>query len=203
MSPKLLVVIGSTGIQGGSVVNTFLNDPEWKIRGLTRNTSSASAQKLAAKGVEVVSANLDDTSSLVAGFKDAYAVFSVTDFWGAYLNPENRAKAAPSQPLNVWASEYELQQGINVFDAAAQTKGLQRLIFSSLSNATKWSKGKYTHVYHFDSKARAAEYGRDMYPELWKKTSVIQVGFYLSNILLSPFMQPRKVRLSPQWRIIV
>ena len=193
---KLIVVIGATGTQGGSVVDTFLGESGWKIRALTRNASSASAQKLKAKGVhEVVAATLDDPTSLVEAFKGAHTVFSVTDFWGLYYNPSNNEKAAATgEAKNIWAAKYEEQQGKNVFDAAAKTEGLERLIFSGLSNATKWSKGKYSHVYHFDSKALAAEYGEATYPDLWKKTSILQVGFYLSNLLLYPFMKPQKVR---------
>jgi nucleoside-diphosphate-sugar epimerase len=193
---KLIVVLGATGTQGGSVVNTFLDLPGWKIRALTRNANSAAAQKLKDKGVhEVVSATLDDVASLVEAFKGAHTVFSVTDFWGMYYDPANSDKAAATgQPKNVWAAKREEQQGKNVFDAAAKTEGLERLIFSGLSNATKWSKGKYPHVYHFDSKAHAAEYGQAKYPDLWAKTSVLQVGFYLSNLITYPFMRPQKVR---------
>ncbi|EXJ54606.1 hypothetical protein A1O7_09947 [Cladophialophora yegresii CBS 114405] len=191
---KLIVVLGATGTQGGSVVNTFLDTPGWKIRAVTRNANSAAAQGLKSKGVhEVVTATLHDVSSLTEAFKGAHTVFSVTDFWGLYYDPGNTEKAAASGlPKNVWASRVEEQQGKNVFDAAANTDGLQRLIFSGLSNASKWSRGKYTHVYHFDSKARAAEYGQATYPELWAKTSVLQVGFYLSNLLTAPFMRPQK-----------
>jgi hypothetical protein len=193
---KLIVVLGATGTQGGSVVNTFLDLPGWKIRALTRNANSAAAQKLKDKGVhEVVSATLDDVASLVEAFKGAHTVFSVTDFWGMYYDPANSDKAAATgQPKNVWAAKIEEQQGKNVFDAAAKTEGLERLIFSGLSNATKWSKGKYPHVYHFDSKAHAAEYGQAKYPDLWAKTSILQVGFYLSNLITYPFMRPQKVR---------
>jgi hypothetical protein len=70
-------------------------------------------------------------------------------------------------------------------------------VFSSLSDATKWSRGKYTHVYHFDSKAKAEAYGRETYPELWKKTSILQAGFFLSNYLSLPIFQVQMVSSSP------
>ncbi|KIX05561.1 uncharacterized protein Z518_06433 [Rhinocladiella mackenziei CBS 650.93] len=192
MSPKLLVVLGATGTQGGSIINTFQNDPEWTIRGITRNVNSSKAEILKSKGVKVISANLDDPSSLMTAFKGAYAIFSVTDFWAAYKDPANQTKRAPGQAMNVWSYEHELEQGKNVFDAAAKTDGLQRMIFSSLSYAKKWSGGKYSHVYHLDSKAEAVEYGRLKYPELWKKTSIIQIGYYLSNIWTFSFLKPTK-----------
>jgi uncharacterized protein YbjT (DUF2867 family) len=55
---KLITVLGATGNQGGSVIAQLLNDPsiakEFKIRGITRDTSKPAAQELAKKGVEVV-----------------------------------------------------------------------------------------------------------------------------------------------------
>jgi uncharacterized protein YbjT (DUF2867 family) len=56
---KLITVFGATGNQGGSVIKYILEDPalstEYKIRGITRDTSKKSAQELAKRGVEVVS----------------------------------------------------------------------------------------------------------------------------------------------------
>ncbi|KAJ9615427.1 hypothetical protein H2200_001502 [Cladophialophora chaetospira] len=192
MTPKRIVVIGATGTQGGSVVETFCNEPRWTVRGLTRNTSSRASQALTAKGVEMVSANLDDVPSLVAAFQGAYAIFSVTDFWTGFRDPKNKSKLAPGQTMMEWAHDYELQQGKNVFTAAAQTDTLERLVFSALPYVTKWSKGKYTHVYHFDAEGRAVEYAWSACPELMKKTSVIQLGMYLTNTLWMPHYQPHQ-----------
>ena len=51
MAPKkIIVVVGATGNQGGSVVNTFLGLPAWQVRGITRNASSEAAKKLKEKG---------------------------------------------------------------------------------------------------------------------------------------------------------
>jgi uncharacterized protein YbjT (DUF2867 family) len=56
---KLITVFGATGNQGGSVVDTFLNDPKlkghWAVRGITRDATKDSAKKLQSRGVEVVS----------------------------------------------------------------------------------------------------------------------------------------------------
>lgn len=55
---KIITVFGATGNQGGSVVTALLNDPqtarEFKIRGVTRDTSKPAAQELAKNGVELV-----------------------------------------------------------------------------------------------------------------------------------------------------
>ncbi|KAM5354851.1 hypothetical protein ACJ41O_001497 [Fusarium nematophilum] len=192
MSSKLIIVLGATGTQGGSVVDSFLNEPGWQVRAITRSTSSPKAQSLASRGAQVVHADMDSPATLSAAFEGANAIFAVSDFWGIYGDPANKDKAKPGQPLNEWAGERETQQLKNVIDTAAKVPTLERFILSSLSNATKWSKGKYTRVYHFDSKANAEDYGRDTYPELWANTSTFQAGFYLGNYLLNPIAQPTK-----------
>lgn len=44
-----IVVLGATGQQGNSVVNSLLQNGNWNVRGVTRNLESESAKKLAAK----------------------------------------------------------------------------------------------------------------------------------------------------------
>jgi uncharacterized protein YbjT (DUF2867 family) len=60
--PKLITVFGATGNQGGSVIEAILADSqlskEFKIRGITRDTTKKSAQDLAKRGVEVVTVRL-------------------------------------------------------------------------------------------------------------------------------------------------
>ncbi|KAI3574089.1 hypothetical protein IWW34DRAFT_885339, partial [Fusarium oxysporum f. sp. albedinis] len=180
-SSKLIVVLGATGNQGGSVADVYFNEPGYKVRAVTRNPSSAKAQALAARGAEVVQADLDSPATLLAAFKDANIIFVASDFWSIYNRPDSKDKTKPGQFLNAWAGEQETQQLKNAIDAAAKIPTLERFIFSSLPNVTKWSNGKYPHVYHFDSKARAEDYGRAMYPELWAKTSILQAGYFLSN----------------------
>ncbi|MCJ1360459.1 MAG: hypothetical protein MMC33_010464 [Icmadophila ericetorum] len=192
---KLLVVIGITGKQvsdgksgqmkfaelkqGGSVADVYLKEPGWKVRGISRNPGMA--QTWIDKGVQMVKGDLDDTESLTNAFKGATAIFSVTDFWQPFFNPANQAKLKPGQTINEWCYEYELQQGKNIADAAAGVQGLNRLIFSATCDATRCSKGKYTWVYHFDSKGRAVEYIKERYPELAAKMSVVQAGAYMDN----------------------
>lgn len=58
MSKNIITIFGSTGNQGGAVVQMFLNDPklksQWAVRGVTRDVSKASSKELAKQGVEVV-----------------------------------------------------------------------------------------------------------------------------------------------------
>ncbi|POS68600.1 hypothetical protein DHEL01_v213006 [Diaporthe helianthi] len=189
---KLIVIVGATGNQGGSLASVYLQEPGWKVRAITRNTTSAKAKDLAARGAEVVQADLDAPATLSAAFKGANVVFAVSDFWGLVFDPSNQDKPKPGQSINEWAGLHETQLLKNAIDAAAKVPTLERFILSSLSNATKWSKGKYTHVYHFDSKANAEDYGKATYPDLWAKTSVFQAGLFLSNYLKGGISQPTK-----------
>ncbi|KAI8408006.1 hypothetical protein FOFC_10937 [Fusarium oxysporum] len=189
---KLIVVIGATGGQGGSVVNSFINDPEWRVRGITRNPQSRKAKNLEARGVEVVQADLDDRASLAKAFQNANVIFAVSDFWGIYNDPKNRNKPKPGQALNEWTKVQETQQLKNIIDEAARVSSLERFIMSSLPGPTKLSGGKYTNVCHHDSKADAEEYGEQNQPELWAKTSVYLPGYFLNNFLTHPMAQPTK-----------
>ena len=88
MSEKLIVVIGVTGTQGGSVARIFAKEPGWKVRGITRDVSKPSNGALRDLGIELVQADLDDPASLERAFKGANVVFSVTDFWYVFYQGE-------------------------------------------------------------------------------------------------------------------
>lgn len=64
-----IAVTGSTGSQGGSVARALLQSGKWRVRGITRNTASKSAQALAAAGAEMVQADLDDVHGLSKAFE--------------------------------------------------------------------------------------------------------------------------------------
>lgn len=66
---QLLTVVGGTGTQGRSVIDAALKNGYSKIRATTRNPDSKNAQELAAKGVEVVKADVNDEASLVKAFE--------------------------------------------------------------------------------------------------------------------------------------
>ncbi|KAK0109493.1 hypothetical protein ONS95_002183 [Cadophora gregata] len=160
---KIIAIIGATGGQGGSVANTLLSDPkmtsEWSIRGITRDASKESSKKLASRGVEVVTADLNSKESLLAAFKDAYAVFAVTNYWETLDH------------------NLEIQQGKNLADAALES-GVQHYIWSSLLNVNELTHGKLPHVHHFDSKAHIESYIRTT-P---LPTTFLLPGFYMSNL---------------------
>jgi hypothetical protein len=180
---KLVVVIGITGNQGGSVASTFLQQQGWRVRGLTRNTQSEASQSLTSRGVEMVQANLHDPESLKDVFKGANLVFSVTDYWAPYFDPVNHARAKEEgKPNGQIAYEIEIEQGKNIADAVArEVDGLDDVGFiaSTLCSAKNSSKGEYTDLWHFDSKADVfPKYVEETHAQLARKTSYIHAGYF-------------------------
>lgn len=199
---KLICVIGVTGNQGGSVAQRFLEDKNYQVRGVTRNPASPAAQKLAAQGVEIVKADLDDVKSLVKAFDGANIIFSVTNYWEPFFRPDCRAKAAEAKiSCRKFAYDVELQQGKNIADAAAEVMaGLDEngFIASTLSHAGKNSKGKLDELYHFDAKADVFPgYVKEKHPELAAKMSCVQTGFFMTSWKLLPEAYFLKVSLLP------
>jgi hypothetical protein len=188
---KLIVIIGITGNQGGSVASTFLQDPEWCIRGLTRDPHSDASKALSARGVEMLQANLHDPASLQDAFKGANLVFSVTDFWKPFFDPANQARAKKQgKPIGQYAYELELEQGKNIADAVArEVHGLDDVGFiaSTLCNARQSSNGKYKELWHFDSKADIfPTYVQERHPALARKTSYLHMGYFFTSWRYTP-----------------
>jgi hypothetical protein len=183
---KLIVIIGITGNQGGSVATTFLSDPAWRVRGLTRDPSSPASQALSARGVEMVHADLHDPSSLQTVFHGANLVFSVTDFWTPYFTPTNIARAKEQgKSIGQYAYELEFEQGRNIADAVVrEVDGLDDVGFvaSTLCSARTLSKGKYQELWHFDSKANVfPKYVEEKHEALAKKTSYLHTGYFVTS----------------------
>ena len=189
---KLLVIIGITGLQGSSVHKVFQNEPGWRIRGITRNPSKH--PDLQTQGVDLVSANLDDPASLESAFKDAHAIFAVTDFWQFLKEASTFATAErEGKKPNQVAMEREIQQGRNMVHAAAkQLATLERLVFSTLSDSRKWSNGEIKWNLHFDGKAMITEYLQQNFPDLAQRTSYLHMGSYLSNWRMNARFAPQK-----------
>jgi len=124
MQSKLITVIGATGFQGGSVVCALLKDNQWKIRAVTRDARSEKAKELKDKGVEVVECDITEKSCGHHIFKDSYGAFLVTDHYDKSMKGK------------------EMEVGMRLVEAARKA-GVQHLIWSSLPNVQRLSKGKY------------------------------------------------------------
>jgi uncharacterized protein YbjT (DUF2867 family) len=101
---------------------------------------------------------LNSVDSLTAALKGSHTVFLVTNYW---------------ETAN---GDIEYAQGKNVTDVAKDV-GVSYLIFSSLPHVTDESKGRLTHVPHFDSKANIERYIRAS----GIPSTFVLPGYYMSN----------------------
>ncbi|KAL5326429.1 hypothetical protein ACEPPN_004114 [Leptodophora sp. 'Broadleaf-Isolate-01'] len=191
---KLIVIVGITGQQGGSVAAFFSTLPDWKIRGLTRTPTSPSALHWSSLGVEIITADLSSPETPTAAFAGATAIFSTTDFWGPFYDPSTSALLKEGESLAEYCKEREKTQGMNVADAASKVVGLERLVVSALCHAEDGSGGQYKNVAHWDGKAEAVKYLKSTHPELAEKTTVVVVGNYMENWMAD--IKLRKASLS-------
>ncbi|KAH7131045.1 hypothetical protein EDB81DRAFT_728019 [Dactylonectria macrodidyma] len=183
-SIKTIAIVGATGNQGSSVAKTFLNLPNWHVRCLTRRTTSEKAHALKDLGAEVVQADLEDVNSLIEAFKGAHAIFVNTDFWIPYLAALGEGKGRDESSAVGFNTEHKHAK--NAAIAASETQTLERYIYSALGPMKAASGGKYSHCYHWDSKAEAVNYIEKEMSELSKRTSYIYLGAYSSNAFLFP-----------------
>jgi uncharacterized protein YbjT (DUF2867 family) len=176
---KIIAVLGSTGSQGGGLVRAILDDPDgpFAVRAITRNAGSAKAQEYAARGAEVVEADLDDEASIRAAFTGAYGAYVVTSFWDQLPESETRTR-----------SQREKDQARNAA-RAAKAAGLKHVVWSTLED----TRPHFEHlgsdlpvledgykVPHFDVKGEANAY----FLELGVPTTFLETTFYYESFLM-------------------
>jgi len=155
---KTILVFGATGAQGGSVVNSLLEDGTFKVRAVTRNLESDKAKELTKKGVEVVKGDLQDKESILKALNGVEGAFLVTNWW------QDMGKT-------------ELKDGYNFVDAAVESK-LPYFVWSGLEDVEKETNGKLK-VPHFDIKGQITEYANQ------KKLhfTEVRLSYYSENLL--------------------
>ena len=168
---KIIAVVGATGAQGGGLVRAILGDPSgsFAARALTRNVSSDKAKELAALGVEVVAADLDDVETVTRAFAGAHGAFCVTNYW-EHMSPEK-----------------ELAQAENLAEAAKRA-GVKHVIWSTLEDTRRWVPlgddrmptlmGSYK-VPHFDAKGES----NGVFARLGVPTTFLNTSFYWDNFI--------------------
>jgi uncharacterized protein YbjT (DUF2867 family) len=167
---KVIAVVGATGTQGGGLARAILADPSggFAVRAITRDPSKDKAKALTAAGAEVVQADIDDVESLKKAFAGAYGVFGVTNFWEHF------------------SAEKEKSQAKNIAEAA-KAAGVKHVIWSTLEDTRQFMPAddkrmpmlqeKY-RVPHFDAKAEANEYFKDV------PTTFLLTTFYWDNLYM-------------------
>lgn len=171
-SAPLFVVIGATGLQGGSVVHHLASSPDaYRVRGLSRDKSKPKAEDLVAKGVEVMQCNISQEQAVHVkhAFEGATYIFVVTNFW-EHLDGSR-----------------QIAEGELIVDCAAATTGVKLLLISSLPNVTKATGGELRKAVHFDAQAAAAKRARDLKLPFVE----IQVAPYMNNFTTFQRPQPR------------
>ncbi|KAF4633875.1 hypothetical protein G7Y89_g4244 [Cudoniella acicularis] len=182
---KLVVVVGATGGQGGSVINRLLTDGSYRLRGITRNPQSNGSQALTAKGVEMVTADLNDIESVRAAFKDANIIFAFTNFFEAF------ATSGPEVAMQV-----EYAQGVNLAKAASATTSLEHFIWSTLPDRKATSNGKWA-VPHCDAKAQVDVFIKKN-KVLLAKTTFLWTGLF-AEIMNYPMFVPNLLKSSGKY----
>ncbi|GAA1505602.1 NmrA/HSCARG family protein [Sphaerisporangium rubeum] len=168
---KIIAVVGATGSQGGGVARAVLGDPAsgFAVRALTRDPGSEAARELAARGAQVVAADLDDPGSLRAALDGAHGAFFVTDFW-AHLSVEREQAQA------------------RALARAAADAGVRHAVWSTLPDTRvdipldddrlPVLAGRYTTP-HFDGKAEA----NGFFTDAGVPTTFLETTFYFENLL--------------------
>jgi uncharacterized protein YbjT (DUF2867 family) len=169
MTKKLITVIGATGAQGGGLAKAILADPsgEFAVRAVTRKPDGDAARALAASGAELVSADLDDASSLQRVFDGAHGAFCLTNYW-EHMSPDK-----------------EIAQAKNLAEAS-KASGVKHVIWSTLEDTRlrvpldddrmPTLQGRFK-VPHFDTKGESDAFF-DRARTTWLATS-----FYWDNLI--------------------
>jgi len=166
---KIISIIGATGQQGGAIADSLLSSGEFKVRAITRDVKSASAEALATKGAEVVAGNILDPESIKKAIAGSYGLFAMTNFW----------------EKDQMGKEFEL--GKSLVEVAKDAK-ITHFIWSTLPNVEKESKGKYK-VPHLTHKALVDDYVR---AAKFPYYSFVLLPFYYSNFKFFPVFKPKK-----------
>jgi uncharacterized protein YbjT (DUF2867 family) len=138
---KKLVVCGSTGTQGGSLIEVMKDMKDWELSGFSRNINNDKVQSFKLKGVTMSKADFEDLDSLIKVFQGADCVFGITQPWNrSYTKCDTKA---------------ELKQGKNIVDACERT-GVEHLILVTAAHLTDEKIG----LPHVDIKIDIEDYAR-------------------------------------------
>jgi uncharacterized protein YbjT (DUF2867 family) len=151
---RSILVTGATGKQGGAVIDALLSPAsDFEILAVTRDTESASAQRLAAKNpaIKLVKGDLDNVPAL---FEAAKAVSP--DIWGVFsVQVPGKIDA---QDL---AKSVEVRQGVDLIDEAVKS-GVKQFVYSSVDRGGEEKSWETpTNIPHFRTKDYIDHYLRD------------------------------------------
>jgi uncharacterized protein YbjT (DUF2867 family) len=149
---KAILITGATGKQGGSVLKqlaSHTSSPQFTLLAVTRNTTSASAQKIIERYPSVipVEGNLNDVPALFNSAKAALRAANKADkIWGVY---SVQISMGPGVTV-----DNEVKQGCDLIDASIK-EGVKQFVYSSVDRGgNDKSFSTETPIPHFQTKYR-------------------------------------------------
>ena len=171
---RTVLVTGVTGRQGGAVARQLIGSG-FRLRGMTRKPDSEAARVLAAQGVEIVTGDLDDTTSLERALAGAWGVFAVQNTWEAGV-------------------EKEEEQGKRLARIAKRA-GVEHYVYTSVGSAHRG-----TGIPHFDNKRRVEQ---TIFELGFPSHVIFRPVFFMENLVTPSFLQGDKLMtaLKPETRL--
>ncbi|RAL02581.1 NmrA/HSCARG family protein [Aspergillus ibericus CBS 121593] len=163
ITTKLITVVGATGRQGSSVVSSLLQNPNFRVRAITRTPSSPKARHLASLGAEVVKADGFNTEELSLAFAGS---------WGAFVNTNSEDPELLAKGLN------DEDLGRNIISTAAAC-GVQHLVYSSGLPVFELSNGAIS-IPGLDLKSKVYTHATTL---PFRTTTPIIAGWFMENLL--------------------
>ncbi|KAH6980254.1 hypothetical protein EDB82DRAFT_560177 [Fusarium venenatum] len=139
---RTLLITGATGKQGGSVVAALLAaQADFNILALTRDASSPSAKKLAAKSpkITLVEGNLDDADAIFTNVSKV----TTSPVWGVF--------SVQTPAMNKTGPIIEEKQGKDLIDISLKNN-VKHFVYSSVDRHGAKSIENPTNIPHFISK---------------------------------------------------
>lgn len=190
-----VLVTGATGKQGGATARA-LREAGIPVRALVRDPTTDRARAVETRGIELVTADLEDRDSVIRAAEGARAVFSV------------QMPAITAEGVDF---DREVAQGINLIEAAL-TAGVPQFVHTSVANAGRhtetpgWSDERWpTMTASYGAKSTIQDRLRTAGFPRW---TLLKPGFFMENFLPSmAFLFPRGIEgglvslLKPETRL--
>ncbi|THH27999.1 hypothetical protein EUX98_g6189 [Antrodiella citrinella] len=173
MASQVIGVIGSTGAQGFSVVQSLLE--QFPVRAFTR-TPEKLQQLTSNPNFSAVQLDPADHAAVKASLKGVWALFVNT--FSDY-----------TQPIGA-----EERQGKAIVDAAVEA-GVEWLVYSALPENMPFRA--------FEEKAKVMKYAREVGKTSNLKPIFVQLGYYMSNFVFSkPVLNPSDGFVEFRWPVL-
>ncbi|KAG7008553.1 hypothetical protein G7Y79_00005g016940 [Physcia stellaris] len=167
-APHLIAILGATGNQGSSVSMSLLANPStFRVRTLTRNTTSSAALALASAGAEVVHADAFNRQDMLAAFHGA---------WGVFVNTNSDDPVFMMDGGRL--TEFDL--GRVIVDAAADA-GVKHVVLSSGPPCGEMTGGKVM-MRAMEMKYKTEQYAKRL--NRFNTITAINAAWYLENFLV-------------------